>query len=157
MIEHPAITSSIQRSLSVPVKSEVSLGAGDAKAWAIEVLSLPNVHLRNFVLAPFHTETSTFNYAQQIVDLASYRTLDHAAKVEIPILIIGCEYDQVAATAKSAVVSRMFSSSRHVELPGATHYSFYDRPEQVAGMIESFFKESQATTRRDDTAVGVGQ
>lgn len=157
VIANPALTSSIQRSLSVPLASEDSQGDGDAKAWAIEVLSLPNVHLRNSVLAPFRTETSTFNYAQQIVDLASYRTLDHAAKVEVPILIIGCEYDQVAAAAKSAVVSRMFPSSRHVELPGATHYSFYDRPEQIAGMIESFFKESQATARRDDTAVGVGQ
>jgi pimeloyl-ACP methyl ester carboxylesterase len=157
MIANPAITSSIQRSLSVPLANEASQGDEDAKAWAVQVLSLPNVHLRNFVLAPFRTETSTFKYAQQIVDLASYRTLDHSARVQVPILLISCEYDQVAAAAKSAVVSRMFPSSRHVELPGTTHYSFYDRPEQVAGMIESFFKESQATARRDDTAVGVGQ
>lgn len=157
VIANPAISSSVQRSLSVPLASEASPSDADAKAWAAQVLSLPNVHLRNWVLAPFRTETSTFKYAQQIVDLASYRTLDHSARVQVPILLISCEYDQVAAPEKSAVVSRMFPSSRHVELPGATHYSFYDRPEQVAGLMESFFKESQATSRRDDTAVGAGQ
>ena len=157
MIANPAITSSVQRSLSVPLASEASQGDDDAKAHAVQVLSQTNIRLRNSVLAPFRTETSTFKYAQQIVDLASYRTLDHSARVQVPIFFISCEYDQVAAVAKSAVASRMFPSSRHVELPGATHYSFYDRPEQVAGMIGSFFKESQAAARREDTAVGVGQ
>jgi pimeloyl-ACP methyl ester carboxylesterase len=157
MIEHPALTSSIQRSLSVPVESEVSLGVCDAKANAVQVLSLTNIHLRNSVLAPFRTETSTFKYAQQILDLASYRTLDHASRVNVAVLIIGCEYDQVAAAAKSNVVARLFPASRHIELPGATHYSFYDRPEQVAEIIEFFFKESQAIEPRKESVVGVGQ
>jgi pimeloyl-ACP methyl ester carboxylesterase len=157
IIENPAITSSIQRSLSVPVESEVSLGVGDAKANAVQVLSLTNIHLRNSVLAPFRTETSTYKYAQQILDLASYRTLDHASRVNVAVLIIGCEYDQVAVAAKSNVVARLFPASRHVELPGATHYSFYDRPEQVAEIIEFFFKESQAIEPRKESVVGVGQ
>ena len=159
MIANPALTSSIQRSLSIPLASEASQGDGDGdgKAWAVQVLSLPNVHLRNCVLAPFRTETSTFNYAQQIVDLASYHTLDHAARVRVPVLIIGCEYDQVAAAAKSKLVAGLLPTSRHVELPGATHYSFYDRSEQIAGMMELFFKESQAIVPHKDAAVGVGQ
>jgi pimeloyl-ACP methyl ester carboxylesterase len=157
MIENPVITSTIQRSLSVPLASGARLGDSDAKARAVQVLSLTNIHLRNSVLAPFRTDTSTFNYAQQLIDLASYRTLDHAARVHVPVLIIGCEYDQVAAAAKSKVVARLFTTSRHVELPGATHYSFYDRSEQVAGIIKCFFKESQAIACRKDAAVGVGQ
>jgi hypothetical protein len=34
-------------------------------------------------------------------------------------------------------------------LPGATHYSFYDRPELVAKMADSFFQESRDAVRRD--------
>ena len=109
------------------------------------------------MLTPFRTETSTFNYARQILDLSSYHTLEHAAAVQVPILIVGCERDQVAAAAQSGVVAGLFSTSRHVELPGATHYSFYDRPELIAGMMASFFQESRTTAKQESITAGVGK
>src|SRR5206468_5684401 len=112
MINDPKMTGSIRRSLSVPPVSDVDLSDSDPKKLAIQVLSLTNVHLRNSVLTPFRTETSTFNYARQILDLSSYRTLEHAAAVQVPILIVGCERDQVAAAAQSGVVAGLFSTSR---------------------------------------------
>ena len=150
MINKPAMTGSIRRALSVLPPSDVNLQDDDTKNLATQVLSLTNIHLRNSVLAPFRTETSTLNYAGQILDLSTHRTLDHAAKVQVPILVVGCEVDQVAVAGMSRAVAGVFSTSRHVELPGATHYSFYDRPELVAKMADSFFQESKDTVSREE-------
>ena len=95
----------------------------------------------------FRTETSTFNYAGQILDLSTHHTLEQAPKVQVPILVLGPELDQVAVAAKSSLVANLFSRTRHVELPGASHYSFYDRPELVASLMESFL--SGITCRRE--------
>ncbi len=156
MIDKPAMTGSIRRALSVTPAIDINLEDDDTQSLAIQVLSLANVHLRNSVFAPFRTETSTFNYAGQILDLSAHHTLEHAAKVQVPILVLGCELDQVAVAAKSILVANLFSRTRHVELPGATHYSFYDRPELVASLVESFFQESRATATREEVAVAVG-
>jgi len=149
MINKPALTGSIRSALCAPPSSDVNLQDADTKHLATQILSLTNIHLRNLVLAPFRTETSTFNYAGQILDLPTHRTLEHAAKVKVPVLVVGCELDQAAAAGKSRAVAGVFSTSRHVELPGATHYSFYDRPELVAKMADSFFQESRDAVRRD--------
>jgi len=150
MINKPAMTGSIRRALFVPPPSDVNLHDDDTKKLATQVLSLTNIHLRNLVLAPFRTETSTFNYAGQILDLSTHRTFEHAAKVQVPVLVVGCEVDQAAAAEKSRAVAGVFSTSCHVELPGATHYSFYDRPELVAKMADSFFQESRDTVSREE-------
>jgi len=149
IIDQPAMTGHIRRSLSAPPASNIDMEDDDSKNLAIQVLSLPNIHLRSSLLAPFRTETSTFNYAHQIIDLTTYHTLEHAASVQVPILLLGCERDQVADPAKSGVVAGLFSRTRHMELPGATHYSFYDRPELVASMMEAFFQESKASANRN--------
>lgn len=146
LIDNPAMTPSIRRSLSVPPDIDVDLlDESDLKGLAMKVLSLTNVDLRNDVLAPFQTEVTMTNYAHQILDLSNYPTLEHAPKVEVPILVLGCECDQVAKPAKASTAAQLFPRTRHIELPGATHYSFYDRPELVATMMEDFFRDPAGT------------
>jgi pimeloyl-ACP methyl ester carboxylesterase len=151
------MTASIRKSLFVPLPSEIDMDGLDSKNLAKQVLLLANVHLRNCVLAPFQTETSTFNYGRQILDLATYPTLEYASRVEAPILVIGCECDQVAGAAKSSIVAGMFPNTRHVELPGATHYSFYDRPRLVDGMMQSFFHEQRSVAAQDPVEEAAGR
>jgi pimeloyl-ACP methyl ester carboxylesterase len=157
IIRNPKMTASIRKSLFVPLPSEIDMDGLDSKNLAKQVLLLANVHLRNCVLAPFQTETSTFNYGRQILDLATYPTLEYASRVEAPILVIGCECDQVAGAAKSSIVAGMFPNTRHVELPGATHYSFYDRPRLVDGMMQSFFHEQRSVAAQDPVEEAAGR
>jgi pimeloyl-ACP methyl ester carboxylesterase len=157
MVNNPKTTSYVRNSLAVPLSSDINLEDKDTKNLADQVLLLANMKLRNCVLVPFQTETSTFNYARQILDLATYPTLEHAGRVEVPVLLIGCECDQVAAAAKSSTVAPMFPISHHVEFPGATHYSLYDRPKLVADMMHAFFKKSRAASTYEPVASGVGE
>lgn len=157
MVNNPKTTSYVRNALAVPLSSDINLDDNDTKHLADQVLLLANTKLRNCVLVPFQTETSTFNYARQILDLATYPTLEYAGRVEVPVLLIGCECDQVAAAAKSSTVAPMFPISHHVEFPGATHYSLYDRPKLVADMMHSFFKKSRAASTCESVATGVGE
>jgi pimeloyl-ACP methyl ester carboxylesterase len=157
IVNNPQTTSYVRNSLAVPLASDINLNDNDTKNLADQVLLLANTKLRNFVLVPFQTDTSTFNYARQILDLATYPTLEYAGRVQVPVLVIGCECDQVAAAAKSGTVAPRFPISHHVEFPGATHYSFYDRPKLVADMMHSFFKESRAASTCEPVATAVGE
>ena len=148
MLDKPATTPSIRRSLSVSPDIDIDLmDESDIKGLAMKVLALTNVDLRNDVLAPFQTEVTMINYAHQILDLATYPTLEHSPKVEVPILVLGCECDQVAKPAKASTAAQLFPDTRHIELPGASHYSFYDRPELVAGIMENFFHDPLKSKR----------
>jgi pimeloyl-ACP methyl ester carboxylesterase len=137
----PEMAPSVMRSLSTPPASDINLmDETDTSNTARQVLSLTNVDLRTHVLAPFRTVTTTLNYARQILDLLSCPTLEETTRVEAPILIVGCEYDQVASAAKSREAAGLFPRCRHIELPGATHYSIYDRSGVVAAMLRRFFR-----------------
>jgi pimeloyl-ACP methyl ester carboxylesterase/nucleoside-diphosphate-sugar epimerase len=139
---HPEMTPSVMKSLSAPPASNINLmDETDSGNAARQVLALTNVHLRSLVLAPFRTVQRTQNYARQIVDLVDTPTAAKAPRVESPILMMGCEYDQVALAAKSREVARLYPNCRHVELPGATHYSIYDRTELVSAMLQRFFQD----------------
>ncbi|HEX7288659.1 MAG TPA: alpha/beta fold hydrolase [Candidatus Angelobacter sp.] len=135
----PEMAPSVMRSLSTPPANDINLmDETDTNNTARQVLSLTNVDLRTHVLAPFRTVTTTLNYARQILDLLACPTLEKTARVEVPILIVGCEYDQVASAAKSREAAGLFPRCRHIELPGATHYSIYDRAGVVAAMLRRF-------------------
>jgi pimeloyl-ACP methyl ester carboxylesterase len=139
--QRPEMASSVMRSLSTPPANDINLmDETDTSNTARQVLSLTNVELRTHVLAPFSTVTTTLNYAREILDLLSCPTLEKTGRVEVPILLVGCEYDQVASAAKSREAAGLFPRCRHIELPGATHYSIYDRTGVVAAMLRRFFR-----------------
>jgi pimeloyl-ACP methyl ester carboxylesterase len=142
---HPEMAPSVMRSLSAPPANDINLmDETDSHNTAKQVLSLTNVDLRTRVLAPYRTVKTTMSYSRQILDLISNPTLDQAARVDSSILIIGCEFDMVAAPAKSREAAQRFPRCKHVELPGATHYSIYDRTETVATMLLRFFQDPDA-------------
>jgi len=153
---HPEMAPSVMRSLSTPPANDINLmDETDTNNAAQQVLSLTNVDLRTHVLAPFRTVTTTLSYARQILSLLSCPTLEKASRVEAPILIVGCEYDQVASAAKSREAAGLFPRCRHIELPGATHYSLYDRTELVAAMLRRFFHDpSSVIETKQHMAVG---
>ena len=146
----PEMAPSVMRSLSAPPAIDINLmDETDSHTAATQVLALITVDLRSIVLAPFRNVSTTLNYAQQIVDLQACRTLEHAARVDAPILIVGCECDTVASAAKSREAARRFPRCIYVELPGATHYSIYDRPASVAAMLQRFFHDPRGATETE--------
>lgn len=120
------------------------LEEADSEELAARVLSLINADLKREVLMPFRTESSMLNYSHQVLDFWSYNTLGRASRVEIPILLIGSEYDKSASPVMSRVASEIFPAARYVQLQGATHYCFYDRPDLITELIERFFQNPDA-------------
>jgi pimeloyl-ACP methyl ester carboxylesterase len=125
------------------------LGETDPVRLAVRVLSLVNADLKPHILAPFRSEASFVSYVRQLLDFWSYDTRDSAARVLIPVLFVGAEHDRVVSPAGSQVMARCFPAAHHVEIAGATHYCFYDRPDLIAGLLEDFFRE-RGTLRRGE-------
>ena len=152
----PEMTPSVMQSLSAPPANEINLESTDSHKTAQQVLTLTNVQLRTQVLDPFRTVKTTLNYARQIVNLLACPVVERLNRVDVPILIIGCEYDQVASPAKSREAASLLPSCRYVELKGATHYSIYDRTEVVATMLRHFFDSPTAIVPVKESLAAVG-
>jgi pimeloyl-ACP methyl ester carboxylesterase len=118
----------------------------DCEQMSATVLSQMNGKLREHVLAPFRTETTTVNYAHQLIDFWNFDVRDKAGTVSVPVLLMDAEYDQVATPAASREAAKLFPAARRVHVEGATHYCLYDRPEFVAGLLKQFFKHPDGIT-----------
>jgi pimeloyl-ACP methyl ester carboxylesterase len=118
----------------------------DSQKLAMDVLALVDETLKPHILAPFQNQATTLAYARQVLDFWSYDTLAKAPQVQAPILMIAAEYDKVAAPAMSKAALNYFPRARHVEVSRATHYCLFDRPELIAGMMEDFWENSNAST-----------
>ncbi|HEX2210286.1 MAG TPA: alpha/beta fold hydrolase, partial [Longimicrobium sp.] len=103
-----------------------------------EVLGGIDPRLRTLVMAPYGTGESTLCYARQIMDFWRC-TIDGAVPaVDHPALIIGAELDQIASPARGRDLAGALPNARFVEMPGATHYCMFDRPDEVAALIRQF-------------------
>jgi pimeloyl-ACP methyl ester carboxylesterase len=144
LVRKPAMAASVRKTFQSPVEeSETELLEGpDSEQMSVSVLSLINADLKSYVLAPFRTEETTVNYAHQLVDFWAHDSRPKAAEVQIPVLLVGAEYDQVATPAASQMAAGLFPKARHVHVSGATHYCLYERPEFVAGLLKGFFDNS---------------
>ena len=140
----PEMAPSVMQSLSAPPANDINLESTDSHNTAQQVLMLTNVQLRTQVLDPFRTVKTTLNYARQIVNLLACPVVERLNQVNVPVLIVGCEYDQVASPAKSREAASLLPNCKYVELKGATHYSIYDRTEVVAAMLRHFFDAPSA-------------
>src|SRR5262249_52296163 len=110
---------------------------------SVSVLSLMNINLRSYVVAPFKTEATTANYAHQLVDFWSYDSRGKAGEVRVPVLLMAAEYDQVATPASSEIAAGLFANARYVFVRGATHYCLYDRADFVADLLRKFFEDPE--------------
>ncbi|MBZ5493601.1 MAG: alpha/beta fold hydrolase [Acidobacteriia bacterium] len=139
----PTMASVIRNALlQSAVDSEIpSPSEMDGKELASRVLLLKSRDLQTEVLKPFESELSTLNYARQVLEFYSCDVGPKAPKVEVPVLLIGGEYDQIASPALSRHLAQSLPSSRYVEMRGATHYCLYEQSGRVCGLIQEFFSE----------------
>jgi pimeloyl-ACP methyl ester carboxylesterase len=123
---------------SAAVAAGLSEQAGDF-AQEPEVLARADPDLRAALVAPYRSDESTLAYAKQIRDFWS-RSLDADARAAgAPTLVVGAELDRIASPKLGQEVAQSLPRGRFVEMPGATHYCMYDRPDEVADLIRHFF------------------
>lgn len=137
----PATAGVIMKSLQKCATGEAMPSAAEMndEEIATRVLSLINSDLLPEVVSPFQSESGTVNYARQVLDFYSQDVSAYAAKVRVPVLLVGAEYDKIASSAISREFAKLFPEGRYVEAKGATHYCLYDRPEFLSHLIEDFF------------------
>jgi pimeloyl-ACP methyl ester carboxylesterase len=145
----PAMAPMIRKSLlqigndpEIPSPAEM-----DGKELARRVLALKSRDLQAEVLKPFESETSTLNYARQVLDFYSCDIGPKAAMIKVPVLLIGAEYDQIASPEYSRQVAGSLALARYVQLSGATHYCLYEQAETVSGLIQDFFNELEEPSK----------
>jgi pimeloyl-ACP methyl ester carboxylesterase len=150
----PETAASVMKSLQASVSGNNNnlLEESDSEQLAAGVLSLINVDLKHEVLMPFRNESTMLNYSRQVLDFWSHNALEHASRVQIPVLVIGSEYDKSASPAMSRVAADLFPTARYVQVQGATHYCFYDRPDLITDLIERFFRDPDALSEIDSEA-----
>lgn len=119
---------------STAVAAGLSEQAGDF-AQDPEVLARADPSLHSALVAPYRSDESILAYVKQIRDFWS-RSLD--AGVSAPTLVVGAELDRVALSRLGLEFAQSLPRGRFVEMPGATHYCMYDRPDEVADLIRDF-------------------
>jgi pimeloyl-ACP methyl ester carboxylesterase len=123
-----------------------SLAAGlaeqaDGFAQEPEVLARADPSLQLPLIEPYRSDESTLAYAKQIRDFWSCPFDAEALAVSSPTLIVGAELDRIASPKLGQEIAQALPRARFVEMPGATHYCMYDRPDEIAAMIRDFFGE----------------
>jgi pimeloyl-ACP methyl ester carboxylesterase len=116
------------------------LEGADSEEISVKVLSMANANLKSGALAPFRSEATTLNYARQLVDFWANDIRPKASQVQAPVLLMSSEYDEIVTPATSRMAAGLFPDARHVHVAGATHYCFYERPELVADLLSTFFR-----------------
>lgn len=142
LIRKPAMATSIMNTFQARVEEPETdlLEATDGEWMSAKVLSLANAKVKSWVLAPFRNEETTLNYAHQLVDFWANDARPKARQVQVPVLLMSAEYDEIVTPATSGMGAELFPNAWHVDVPAATHYCLYDRPEFVAGLLDTFFK-----------------
>lgn len=121
-----------------------SSDGADSQSRADELLSKINNDLLPHIMAPFRNQEIAVNYSRQILEFFSYDAREDARQMQVPVLLISCQFDKIAAPAMSHVGRQMFPVSRYLQIQGATHHCIYDRPEVVAGLVEDFLLDPEA-------------
>jgi pimeloyl-ACP methyl ester carboxylesterase len=144
LVKKPAMAPSVMKTFqSRSEENEIEvLENSDSEQMSVSVLSMMSAELKPYVLGPFRTEETTLNYAHQMMDFWANDSRQKAARVTIPVLLIGAEYDQIISPDSSEMGARLFPNGRYVHLTGATHYFLYERAEFLAGLLKRFFQDS---------------
>jgi pimeloyl-ACP methyl ester carboxylesterase len=90
------------------------------------------------VSAPYLDDESTLRYAKQIREFWSYSIEQDVRSIQAPVFVIGAELDRVASSRLGLRVAQAMPHACYAELPGATHYCMYDRPDDVASIVGRF-------------------
>lgn len=133
----PGLAASVRDSLGRQNPNDSSVVAGDDDL-AVELLTRVDPALNPYLLDPFATDESTVRYCHQMIDFWNHNSFPLLPKVVLPVLIITAEYDEVASPSMSAAIAETLPSCCLVEVPGASHYLLFDRPEVVADLAKAF-------------------
>jgi pimeloyl-ACP methyl ester carboxylesterase len=120
---------------SASVAAGLSEQAGGDFAQEAEVLARADPSLQSSLVAPYRSDESTLAYAKQIREFWSC-PLD--VRAAAPALVVGAELDRIASSKLGLEVAKVLPRARFVEMPAATHYCMYDRPDEVAALIRDF-------------------
>ena len=155
----PETAASVMRSLRAANTADNTnvLEESDHEELAARVLSLINADLKQEVLMPFRDESTMLNYSHQVLDFWSHNTLEQLSRIEVPVLVVGSEYDKSASPVMSSVAAERVPTARYVQLQGATHYCFYDRPDLIAELVEQFFHRPEVFKVFDNEARLIGR
>jgi pimeloyl-ACP methyl ester carboxylesterase len=136
----PGMTATVRGMLtdSASVAAGLSEQAGDF-AQEPEVLARADPGLQPALIAPYRSDESTLAYAKQIRDFWSCSLDAEARAAASPTLVVSAEFDRIASPKLGLEVAKVLPRARFVEMPGATHYCMYDRPDEVAAMIRDFY------------------
>lgn len=103
-----------------------------------EILARADPRLQTALVAPYRSDETTLAYAKQIRDFWS-RPLDADARAAgCPALVVSAELDRIASPKLGQDVAKTLPKGRFVEMPGATHYCMFDRPDEVAALVREF-------------------
>lgn len=118
--------------------SSQSAQAGGELLQETEILARADPRLQTALVAPYRSDETTLAYAKQIRDFWS-RPLDADARAaDCPTLVVSAEFDRIASPKLGQDVAKTLSRGRFVEMPGATHYCMFDRPDEVAALVREF-------------------
>ncbi len=118
--------------------SSQSAQAGSELVQEPEVLARADPRLQEALVAPYRSDETTLAYAKQIRDFWS-RPLDADARTAgCPTLVVSAEFDRIASPKLGQDVAKTLPRGRFVEMPGATHYCMFDRPDEVAALVREF-------------------
>jgi pimeloyl-ACP methyl ester carboxylesterase len=120
-----------------------ALGVGRSRSHrqadlAVDVLARVHPSLGPSVISTYASDESTHAYARQLRDFWDRSFESYAGAIRVPVLVIGAELDRIASPKLGERVANALPMGRFLELPGATHYCMYDRPDEVAAIIRRF-------------------
>ena len=139
----PSMAASVMKSLQASVAGPALDLEGDDDA-AADVLAMMSAALRPHVARPFRSEPVLVAYTRQILDFWACDSLAKAETLDVPLLVVASELDRVASPEAAREVARRVRGARLVEVPYATHYCLYDRPDFIAAVIEDFLANAAA-------------
>jgi len=155
LARRPEAAASVISSLQASVATQAPDGweAMEPEPLGNAVLGMMSRDLATCVMAPFRDGATVVRYAHQLLDFWSHQVERRAPEVKAPVLFVGAERDRIASPRMSQEVARRFPAGRCVQLLGATHYAFHDRPALVAELMETFFEEPELLREVPDEAV----
>jgi pimeloyl-ACP methyl ester carboxylesterase len=105
---------------------------------ALDVLNLSDPSLLSAVRASMLDPNELQMYLHRATDTAGLDPLRELDQLALPVLSVGCEYDQASWPARLRRQTRMLSDGRYVEIQGATHFALHERADLIAQLIEDF-------------------
>jgi pimeloyl-ACP methyl ester carboxylesterase len=136
--QQPALADRLRVVLAQAVAGGQDLERLDGHDLAARALTGVPPALAHQARHPFRDSAALVTYAQQHLEFWSHDELGAPASLRVPALGMIGEHDQIISAAGLRAALEAFAVSGFEGIPGATHYSFYERPDAIAEAIEQW-------------------